>query len=302
VPSPTPDGAPRGSRFPARPDCSLLRSSGSVRPTSRHGAPALRGARGDDPRWRASPPASCSPTPPGPAAHVLGSAPARELRDLAHGRRARPRADGNRDAAARGIALTPEDAIHIATRPDVRAQAPRRTWLPHELMVDGTDVVDRDSELRVPLVDAFFLPIFVSGVRVFELLPDAEHNPRQQIGNTVMRRESWNVAAADILSTPRTCRPSPASARCRGACSPRSPLERKPMYLDTESPSSGASSTARRARPRPQTPRPASASARCSPGRTTAGCMIRRQPLRRGAAPRGDRPHAHLARPRGSSR
>src|SRR5262249_18522691 len=78
------------------------------------------------------------------------------------------------------------------------------------------------------------LPIFVSGVRVFELIPEAEHNPRQQIGKTVMRRESWNVPAADF---PEHAEGLPAFARDRGM--PRrvftkSPLERKPMYLDTE--------------------------------------------------------------------
>jgi hypothetical protein len=45
-------------------------------------------------------------------------------------------------------------------------------------MVDGADVVDRDGELRVPLVDAVFLPIFVSGLRVFEL-PIAAIAPRR---------------------------------------------------------------------------------------------------------------------------
>jgi hypothetical protein len=135
----------------------------------------------------------------------------------------------------RGIAVTPVDAIHIATRPDVRAQAPRRTWFAHELMVQGTDVVDRAGELRVGVVDAFFLPIFVSGVRAFELLAESEHSPRQQIGNTVMRRESWNVRAADI---PQRAEDLPAFARERGM--PRrvftkSPIERKPMYLDTDS-------------------------------------------------------------------
>ena len=137
---------------------------------------------------------------------------------------------------ARGIAVTPEDAIHIAARPDVRAQAPRQTWLPHELMVDGTDLVDRAGEFRVPVVDAFFMPIFVAGVREFELLAETEHNPRQQIGRTVMRRESWNVPATDV---PQRAEDVPAFARDRGM--PRrvftkSPLERKPMYLDTQSP------------------------------------------------------------------
>ena len=136
---------------------------------------------------------------------------------------------------ARGIALTPVNAIHIATRADVRAQAPRRTWQAQELIVDGTDVVDRGGELRVPVIDALFMPIFVSGVRAFELLAEAEHVPRQQIGKTVMRRESWNVRAADI---PETAGGLPAFARERGM--PRrvftkSPLERKPMYLDIDS-------------------------------------------------------------------
>jgi hypothetical protein len=136
---------------------------------------------------------------------------------------------------ARGIAVTPVDAIYIATLPGVRAQAPRRTWLAQELMVDGAQVVDRNGELRVDLLDALFLPIFVSGVRAFELVAEAEHTPRQQIGNTVMRRESWNVRAAHF---PQSSEDLAAFARDRGM--PRrvftkSPLERKPMYLDVES-------------------------------------------------------------------
>jgi hypothetical protein len=137
---------------------------------------------------------------------------------------------------ARGIALTPEEAVHIATLPTVRAQHPRRTWQAHELTIDGHDVIDRAGELRIPLADVFFLPIFVSGVRAFELLPEAEHSRREQIGNTILRRESWNVPAAEV---PQRVEDVPAFARDRGM--PRrvfakSPLERKPMYLDTESP------------------------------------------------------------------
>jgi hypothetical protein len=122
---------------------------------------------------------------------------------------------------ARGIAVTPEDAIHIACRPGVRAQAPRRTWLPHELIVDGTDLIDRGGELCVPLVDAVFLPIFVSGVRAFELLPDIEHNPRQQIGNTVLRRAGWSVPAGDVPQRPQDV---PAFARDRNTPRRRPPL------------------------------------------------------------------------------
>ena len=52
---------------------------------------------------------------------------------------------------ARGAALTPLDSINIAAMPDVRAQGGRHTWLPHELLVDGGDLVHPSGELRVPL-------------------------------------------------------------------------------------------------------------------------------------------------------
>jgi Lantibiotic dehydratase, N terminus len=137
---------------------------------------------------------------------------------------------------ARGVPLTPEDAVHIAVMPDTRAPAPRRTWLPHELLVDGDDLVDRSGRLRVPLLDAFGMPIFIAGVRAFELLPDAQHARRETIGRVVLRRESWRVPSGDV---PDDARQLAAFARDRGM--PRrlfakSPLERKPMYVDVESP------------------------------------------------------------------
>ena len=86
------------------------------------------------------------------------------------------------------------------------------------------------------LLDAFWLPIFVSGVRSFTLLPEEEHTPRVTVGRMVLRREGWSIPAAEI---PERGDDVAAFARDRGM--PRrvfmkSPLERKPMYLDTESP------------------------------------------------------------------
>lgn len=137
---------------------------------------------------------------------------------------------------ARGVAVTPPGGIYIAAMPDGRAQGDVRTWLPHELLVDGDDLVDRTGELRVPLLDVFGMPIFVTGVRTFELTPDEPHAPRLTIGRTVLRRESWSVPAADLPPRPEDL---PAFLRARGM--PRqlfakSPLERKPMYLDAVSP------------------------------------------------------------------
>jgi hypothetical protein len=126
--------------------------------------------------------------------------------------------------------------IHFAVMPEGRARPPRRTWLPDELELDGGDVVSRDGALRVPLPDALGMAIFIAGVRAFELLPDGEQVERVTVGRTVLRREGWNVAAGDV---PRDARDLAAFARDRGM--PRrlfakSPLERKPMYLDVESP------------------------------------------------------------------
>jgi len=136
----------------------------------------------------------------------------------------------------RGAPLTAEDDIHIAAMADTRAQPPRRTWLPDELLVEDGDVVDRDGALRVALPDALGMAIFIAGVRAFELLPNCEHAERVTVGRTVLRREGWNVPAGDV---PRDARDLRAFARDRGM--PRrlfakSPLERKPMYLDVESP------------------------------------------------------------------
>ncbi|HET7047363.1 MAG TPA: lantibiotic dehydratase [Solirubrobacteraceae bacterium] len=136
----------------------------------------------------------------------------------------------------RGMPLTAEDDIHLAAMADAKAPPPRRTWLPHELFVEDGDLVDRDGSLRVALTDALGIAIFIAGVRLFELLPEDEHVARVTVGHTVLRREGWNVPADEV---PRDAEVLSAFARERGM--PRrlfakSPLERKPMYLDVESP------------------------------------------------------------------
>jgi hypothetical protein len=137
---------------------------------------------------------------------------------------------------ARGMPLLPDDAIRIAAMPDTRAPGRQPTWLPQELHVDGTDLVDRRGSLRVPLLDVFWLPIFISAVRTFDPQPERDHAPRLTIGHTVLAREAWNVPAAEV---PQRAQDVAAFARDLGM--PRrvfvkSPLERKPMYLDIDSP------------------------------------------------------------------
>ncbi len=137
---------------------------------------------------------------------------------------------------ARCTPMTPEDGVCIAAHPDTRAPGNQRTWLPQELLVDGDDLVDRSGQLRVPLLDVFWLPILLATVSVFELAPDEPHALRVTLGHTVLRRESWMVPAREV---PRRAQDVPAFARDRGM--PRrlitkSALERKPMYLDIDSP------------------------------------------------------------------
>jgi hypothetical protein len=107
--------------------------------------------------------------------------------------------------------------------------------MPHELLVDGDDLVDRTGELRVPLLDVFGLPIFVTGVRTFELLAEEEHAPRLTIGKTVLRREGWNVPAADVPQRAEDVGTFAARLGMPRRVFFKSPLERKPMYLDTRS-------------------------------------------------------------------
>jgi hypothetical protein len=137
---------------------------------------------------------------------------------------------------SRGLPATTDDMVHVAVLPDTRAPSGRRTWLAGELLVDGMDLVDRHGELRAPLIDVFWLPIFVSGVRVLTLLPDDEHVPRTTVGRTVLRREGWRIAPADIPERAEDVARFAYDHGMPRRVFTKSPLERKPMYLDVESP------------------------------------------------------------------
>ncbi len=137
---------------------------------------------------------------------------------------------------ARGAPLLPDDAVRIAAMPDARAPGRQPTLLAHELLVDGTDLVTPSGSLRLPLLEVFWLPIYISSARTFDPQPERDHAPRLATGRTVLAREAWNVPATDVPQ-----RGHDISAFARGLGIPRhvfvkSPLERKPMYLDTESP------------------------------------------------------------------
>jgi hypothetical protein len=102
------------------------------------------------------------------------------------------------------------------------------------VVLDGRgNVTDRAGTFRMPLAQFLFLPIFVAALRSFD--PIGEHEGRAQIGRLVTRRASWPAPSAEL---PAGADALAAWARDRGLprrVFARSPLERKPRYVDFES-------------------------------------------------------------------
>ncbi len=137
---------------------------------------------------------------------------------------------------ARGVPLVGDDAIHISINPESSAPNGHRTWHADELWVDGGDVVDRSGRLRVALAEVFAMPIFVAAVRTFAPWAATAHQSRLTAGRVVLRRETWAAAPSDIPDSP-----DDFSAWARTLGMPRrvfvkTPVERKPFYLDLDSP------------------------------------------------------------------
>jgi hypothetical protein len=104
-----------------------------------------------------------------------------------------------------------------------------------EVVLEAGQVSDRACSFSTPLAHFLFLPIFVSSLRSFDPVGDA--NGRAQIGRLVVRRASWSAPASELPAAPDDLA---AWARERGLprrVFARSPLERKPRYVDFESPS-----------------------------------------------------------------
>lgn len=116
---------------------------------------------------------------------------------------------------------------------DEPAPAGTRRVALEDVVVDDGHVSDRASTFRAPLAQFLYLPIFVAALRSFD--PIGEHDGRAQIGRLVVRRASWSPSAGELPGTPENLA---AWARDRGLprrVFARSPLERKPRYVDFES-------------------------------------------------------------------
>ena len=120
--------------------------------------------------------------------------------------------------------------------PEVRARRGSRVVSVADLLVDGDTITDREGSFRAPLHALFWVPMFVATVFSYEPFPKVEHMERITVGRTVFRRESWRISVGDCPTDP-----AGVAAWARDHGMPRRvfvrmPDERKPTYLDVESP------------------------------------------------------------------
>ena len=135
------------------------------------------------------------------------------------------------EMTARSWPLYPPGDIVVVAGDEPAPSDTHRVALADVLVADG-QVTDRAGTFRTSLAHFLYLPIFVAALRSFDPAspPDGQ---RAQLGRLVVRRASWSVPASEL---PRDLA---AWARERGLprrVFARSPLERKPRYLDFESP------------------------------------------------------------------
>jgi hypothetical protein len=104
-----------------------------------------------------------------------------------------------------------------------------------DVVLTNGEVADREDTFRLPLAELLFLPIFVSAVRTFDPVGD-DLPARVTIGRTVIRRAHWTTPAHELAAAGDDLADW---ARRRGLprrVFARSPLERKPMLVDFQSP------------------------------------------------------------------
>ena len=138
------------------------------------------------------------------------------------------------EMTARSWPMYPEGDVVVTGGDEPAPAGTRRISLNDVVVADG-HVSDRAGTFRVPLAHFLFLPIFVASLRSFDLVGDGEG--RAQIGRLVVRRACWSTPAGVL---PAKADELAAWARDRGLprrVFARSPLERKPRYVDFESPS-----------------------------------------------------------------
>jgi hypothetical protein len=128
--------------------------------------------------------------------------------------------------------------------PGPRASVLRTADLVVEAAADGVWVAARDGRARFDAIDFLGYFLALKCVSTFGLLPDAAHTPRVTIDGVVVSRERWQVAATALewAAAPSSVERFAGARRWAQALGiPRHafvkvPVERKPFYLDLDSP------------------------------------------------------------------
>jgi hypothetical protein len=135
---------------------------------------------------------------------------------------------------ARGFPVYAQGDIVVAPEDDGTPHG-TRTVRVEDVVVHGGCAEDRAGSFRIPLAELLFVPVFIAAVRTFDPI-GAGTDERVTIGRTVVRRARWRAPARAVPSAP-----AELAAWAEGSGMPRrvfarSPLERKPILIDFQSP------------------------------------------------------------------
>jgi hypothetical protein len=130
----------------------------------------------------------------------------------------------------------PGDIAVLPPMPEVRARRGLRVVSVADVLVDGDMITDCEGSFRAPLHALFWVPMFVATVFSYEPFPKVEHMERITLGRTVFRRESWRVSVGDCPTDPAAVAGWARDHGMPRRLFVRMPDERKPTYLDVESP------------------------------------------------------------------
>jgi hypothetical protein len=145
-----------------------------------------------------------------------------------------PHVGGSRMTARLSPWLGRARHVHVVSGSLDEASAGVRALRVADLSVADGQVTDRTGSFSAGLADFLWGPIFISAIRSFD--PFGGRGPgRVTVGRTVLRRAQWRASSVEL---PREPAELAAWARDKGLprrVFVRSPLERKPIYVDLES-------------------------------------------------------------------
>jgi Lantibiotic dehydratase, N terminus len=130
----------------------------------------------------------------------------------------------------------PGDIVVLPPMPQVRALRGSRVVSVADLLVDGDTITDREGSFRAPLHALFWAPMIVATVFSYEPFPKVKHMERITLGRTVLRRESWRISVGDCPTDPAGVAAWASDHGMPRRLFVRLSAERKPTYLDVESP------------------------------------------------------------------